>query len=88
MKIICLNYLHHLLIFVLFCLQIAALGFQGNGGEGGSHHVTAEAIKNTLESLENPLQRVRFENYMETVLGEVRVLTTELHLLWIAFMNS
>lgn len=39
------------------CLQIAALGFQGNGGES-SVHVTEENIKRTLESLENPLQRV------------------------------
>ncbi|KAK3089646.1 hypothetical protein FSP39_005306 [Pinctada imbricata] len=43
--------------FGMCALEIAALGFQGNGGEGGSHHVTTEAIKNTLVSLENPLQR-------------------------------
>lgn len=35
---------------------MAALGIQGNG-DGGSH-ISEEAIKNTLESLENQLQKV------------------------------
>ncbi|VDI81351.1 nuclear receptor-binding protein [Mytilus galloprovincialis] len=42
--------------FGICALEIAALGFQGNGGES-SVHVTEENIKRTLESLENPLQR-------------------------------
>lgn len=37
-------------------LEMAALGIQGNGGEGSSH-ISAESIKSTLEGLENPLQR-------------------------------
>ncbi|CAC5412887.1 NRBP [Mytilus coruscus] len=42
--------------FGICALEIAALGFQGNGGES-SVHVTEENIKRTLESLENPVQR-------------------------------
>ena len=44
-----------------FCVnQIAALGIQGNGGEGGGgSHITEESIKSTLDSLENKLQRVK-----------------------------
>lgn len=42
--------------FGICALEIAALGFQGNGGES-SVHVTEENIKRTLESLENPRQR-------------------------------
>ncbi|XP_048760302.1 nuclear receptor-binding protein-like isoform X1 [Ostrea edulis] len=44
--------------FGMCALEIAALGFQGNGGEGGgTNHVTEEAIEKTLASLENPLQK-------------------------------
>lgn len=35
---------------------MAALGIQGNG-DGGSH-ISSEAIQNTLDSLENQLQKV------------------------------
>ncbi|KAJ8305586.1 hypothetical protein KUTeg_016131 [Tegillarca granosa] len=43
--------------FGMCALEMAALGIQGNGGEGSSH-ISAESIKSTLEGLENPLQRV------------------------------
>ncbi|XP_022317171.1 nuclear receptor-binding protein-like isoform X2 [Crassostrea virginica] len=43
--------------FGMCALEIAALGFQGNGGETGTNHVTEEAIEKTLASLENPLQK-------------------------------
>ena len=42
--------------FGICALEIAALGFQGNGGES-SVHVTEENIRRTLESLENKRQR-------------------------------
>ena len=41
---------------MFLCLQMAALGIQGNGESGSA--ITEEAIEKTLNFLENDLQRV------------------------------
>ncbi|XP_069126081.1 nuclear receptor-binding protein-like [Argopecten irradians] len=43
--------------FGMCALEIAALGIQGNGGDGGGNHISEESVKSTLESLDNSLQR-------------------------------
>lgn len=48
---------HNEISYGIFVLKMAALGIQGNGESGNV--ITMEAINKTLQSIENPLQRVR-----------------------------